>query len=533
MSVSFAVSAAKAVLAFAGAVLVCWDAWTGPSKGPRKRTAFRDRTLIATAVLALAGWWNFGLFHYPGYIHWHESFHHFLGSKYQRELGYTRLYRCVAVAEAEAGAASDVTARWIRNLETNAIEPASTALDDPSACTRHFSAERWREFAHDTHYFKGRVAAHSWRVFQMDHGYNATPVWTMTGSILTNLGPASDGLVLALALLDPMLLALMWLLIWRTFGWKPACVAAIWWGTNYAARFYWTGGAFLRADWLVWMVVAVALAYRGRMFLSGAALATSALLRLIPGILACGLVLREAARMWRERTWRPSREFTAFVGGAAVATSVLVVSSSLVNTGHLLDVSGWNALWENSRKHLADTGVNRTGLRVLVAFDPDTRMSQLQDLWVDGPLDVWYAARRRTFEARAPLFWIAVAGFVALLTRAVSRRPPWQALVLAVGLLPIIGEPTSYYYMFLLLYGLVVTEAPWAGAALCIAACLTSLPPAYFSMMDEAFVLISLIVVALVVVVTALLAFQRPAGLKACPADITPPGNRQANSPSA
>jgi hypothetical protein len=87
--------------------------------------------------------------------------------------------------------------------------------------------------------------------------------------------------------------------------------------------------------------------------------------------------------------------------------------------------------------------------------------------------------------------------------------------------------------MFLLLYGLVVTEAPWAGAALCIAACLTSLPPAYFSMMDEAFVLISLIVLALVVVVTALLAFKRPAGLKACPADITPPGHRQANAPSA
>lgn len=503
------VALAKAALALVGAGLVCWDAWARHAKEPPARKAVRDRALVATAVLALAGWWNFGLFHSPGYIHWHESFHHFLGSKYQRELGYTRLYGCVAVAEAEAGAASDVSTRWIRNLETNGIEPASTALDDPSACTRRFSPLRWRAFSADTHYFKNRVAAHSWRRFQLDHGYNATPVWTMAGGTLANLGPASDGLMFGLALIDPILLALMWVVIWAVFGWKPTCVAAIWWGTNYAARFYWTGGAFLRADWLLWMVAAVALAYRGKMFLSGAALATSALLRLFPVIVAGGLVVREAARMWRGRTWRPSHEFVSFAGGAAAATALLVVVSSLVNTGRVVDAAGWQGLWENSRKHVADTGVNRIGLRVLVAFDPDTRMSQLRELWVDGPLDVWYAARRRTFEDRAPLFWLGVAGFVALLARAVARRPPWQALVLGVGLLPIIGEPTSYYYMFLLLYGAFAIEVPWAGAALCVAAFLTSLPPAYFSMMDEAFALISLVVVGLVVVVTALLGVGR------------------------
>jgi hypothetical protein len=285
-------------------------------------------------------------------------------------------------------------------------------------------------------------------------------------------------------------------------------VAAIWWGTNYAARFYWTGGAFLRADWLFLLVLSAALARRHRMAPAGAALAGTALLRLFPGVLAGGIVIWEAARMRRARTWRPSRDFIAFATGAVAAAAVLVVASSLANTGRWLDTDGWHALLQNTRKHVAGTGTNRMGLPTLVSFDPSTRLSEIEDLWLDAPVDTWYEARRRTFEARAPVFWLFVAGYAALLARAVSGRPLWEALVLSIGLLPIIGEPTSYYYQFLLLYGLMFAENPRTGLWLCLAAFLTWLPPAVFPMQDETFAAISLVVVALVVGVTAIAAVE-------------------------
>jgi hypothetical protein len=53
---------------------------------------------------------------------------------------------------------------------------------------------------------------------QLDHGFNATPVWTLIGRPFARSVPASDSGLLLLALLDPLLIAGMLLTIAWAFG---------------------------------------------------------------------------------------------------------------------------------------------------------------------------------------------------------------------------------------------------------------------------------------------------------------------------
>ena len=59
-------------------------------------------------------------------------------------------------------------------------------------------------------------------------------------------------------------------------------VASVFWGTNTASNFYWTGGAFLRQDWIFLFIAAMCCAKKGRYFLSGFALTWASLLRVFP-----------------------------------------------------------------------------------------------------------------------------------------------------------------------------------------------------------------------------------------------------------
>ena len=156
-----------------------------------------DAALLLAGLLGAAAWTNWGQFHYPGFGHPSETFHYYLGAKYYEELQHTRLYACVAVAEAEAGV-PDVESRFLRDLETNRAIPARTVLADPEACKRRFEPARWEAFSRDVAWFRDKPTPRRWRLMQTDHGYNATPVWGWLGGLLANAGPASDARILAL-----------------------------------------------------------------------------------------------------------------------------------------------------------------------------------------------------------------------------------------------------------------------------------------------------------------------------------------------
>jgi hypothetical protein len=496
------VDAIKTAVAVAAAGLLLWGAALARRGRPRAHRRLRDGLLLALGVVGALCWWNLGKLHFPHYPHRSDNFHLYIGAKYFAELGYDRLYYCTALAEAESGAGRSVAGRRMRNLESNELESAAIALENPQRCKRHFSDTRWREFRLDVEWFRRSMPPRQWLLAQTDHGYNATPVWGILGIALANSGPVSERRMWALTLLDPLLLLGMWGCIVWAFGWRAACVCAVFWGTNYFAHFGWTGGGYLRQDWLAATLVSICLLRRGRSAAAGFALACAALLRIFPALLFVGLGLKALVAAVRGRALRPSPAHLRFAAGALLA-AVLALPLSAFVAGR----QAWLDFVENSRVHLDTPLRNHMGLKTLLSHDPAPQPRVTGDPARADPLSDWKQARRETFAGRRPAFYALAVAFLVLLARAVADREDWVATVLAIGVIPVAGELTCYYYALLLGYGLLWTERPGVGAALCALSALGWLIAGRWHFYQEIFAIGSAAVLAFVVYATVAVGF--------------------------
>ena len=182
---------AKCGVTLAAALLLAWKIH-GKRHGAGAKSRLTDPLLMVCGLLAVLSWWNFGRFYHPRYLHLHDIYHYYIGSKYFPELGYTRLYTCTAAADIEDGAGSDMPTRWIRNLATNNLELASTIAIDPAICDPYFTPARWEMFRRDVAWFRARLSPDLWNVIQLDHGYNASPAWGVLGRLLSSTGACLD-----------------------------------------------------------------------------------------------------------------------------------------------------------------------------------------------------------------------------------------------------------------------------------------------------------------------------------------------------
>jgi hypothetical protein len=486
----------KVVLATGGAALLLWSLALRVVGRPDAYKRLRDALLLALGLLGGACWWNLFEFHHEGtYFHVWDAYHYYVGAKYFRELGYTRLYRCTAIADAEDGFLEDVRQRQVRDLETNVLRGTQEILAEPEKCKEHFSEERWLGFKHDIDFFRSRAPSRLWADMQVDHGYNPTPVWGILGTTLASTGPASTSQLRVLALLDPLLLLVMWVCVGRVFGWRAMCVALLYWGTNYPGRFMWVGGAYLRQDWLAAMTIGLCLLRRGRMASTGFMLTPSALLRVFPAFILAGIALKALMEMWAGRKVALSARYRSLAVGC-IAAVVVLVPTSVVVAGSW---SAWPEFVANSRKYLDTPSTNFVGLKTVMAYNHDWRASRVvplgleQDRW-----QVWREARRRQFEERRYLFAALVFGFVILLALAVRKQEDWVAAVLGVAMIPAATEVACYYYSALLVYGLLGARREGLGAALCALAAVTGLIAKFVSSYDVRFFLISGAVVGFV-----------------------------------
>jgi hypothetical protein len=494
-----AVNAFKASVAVAAALLALLGMLFQRSLARRSRV---ERWLWAALGLAGAlGWWNLLCFHFDGgHVHTWEVYHYYVGSKYQPELGYTRLYACTALADARAGVGTPWHRRTIRDLRTNALARASEAAD-PRRCLERFTPARWSAFTRDVAYFRGRMAPSRWEAALRDHGYNATPLWGAAGKLLASSGPASDGQILLLTLIDPLLLAAMFLCIWRAFGWRALCLALVFWGTNYPARFFWNGGAFLRQGWLSLSIISICLLRQRRMFWAGAALGGAALLRVFPALLAVGLVIRAIQRARQRRCaregwcrWLGRAHRRLLLGGVTALAAALLLTSP----------ASWREFVDNSAKHVATPLTNNMGLKTLLSFAPAGRARELKDPKAAEPYARWKQTRHETYRGRRLLHGLLLAGFILLLIRAVRGQPDWVAATLSIGLIPVATELTCYYYSVLLGYALLAGERRGAktGIALSVCAALGWLCAALWPWYDELFTWLSAATLAVVGLVT-------------------------------
>lgn len=463
--------------------------------------------LAVMGLLALSAWWNVGHFHFNHYIHIHEHYHYLLGAKYGEELRFTRLYDCTTVADHQDHLGKRVTERKVRSLGTdNDMVTTAEMIAHPERCTDHFSKERWQDFRRDLRFLRGRFSKDRWDRSQTDHGYNATPVWAVAGRLITEaVGQLDWAKLYYLGALDSALLMLMWGVVWWAFGWQATCVALVFWGCNFPARYYWNGGGFLRYDYLMWLFVGISLLKRQRMFGAGMALTYATGLRIFPGFVVAALVLKALARMLRERRFVLSRAHTFFAAGCIAMILVLVPASDWAMGG----LDAWQEFATNSDKHLKTALTNNMGLKTALGWDWDSRAKFLRSDKHLDPFKDWKSARAYFYAKRAPIHYALIFLFCIILARAGEREEDWVAACLGTGLIVVAAELTCYYYCFFAAYGLLWHRRR-APAVLVLAYSATT--SALYQAMgwnDDHFAAMSLVSFVFVVGVTAHAAFGR------------------------
>ena len=332
--------------------------------------------LILVGILSFCAYFNFGRFHFGNYVHYWDTYHYYVGSKYFNELSYDRLYECASVADSEDPTLRRrVELRKIMNLRTNVLGGTTDILAHPERCKEHFTAERWEKFKKDIEFFRIHHGVKRWEEAQTDHGYNATPVWNIVGTTLANLTPASETQVRTLTMIDPAFI----------FGHRRDDLV----GVRLARAVRGSGGirhqfpvTFLLDGWGVSALGLVVLHDRGGVSsqeaeadLGGYFLAYSALLRVFPGFVFVGpvfVVVQQLLDQTKGRKWwqrlpprelpamlrRVDRGHLAVILGGALAVGTLVPLSLVTSNG----LDGYRMFLKNSEKHTVDAADELHGL---------------------------------------------------------------------------------------------------------------------------------------------------------------------------
>ncbi|HLK92150.1 MAG TPA: hypothetical protein VKZ18_19815, partial [Polyangia bacterium] len=515
-------SRVEMAIAMFALALIGWGLWLSKQGREDFKRKLRDRLLVLVGVLSFCAYWNFGSFHFGNYTHMWDTFHYYIGSKYFKELSYDRLYECVAVADSEEpGLKRRVELRKIMNLRTNMMVGTQDILAHPEECKEHFTPERWAGFKHDVAFFRNHHDIKRWEEAQTDHGYNGTPVWNIVGTTLANMAPVSEDQIWFLTRIDPLFIFGLTLMSLWAFGWRTTCVALAVFATNFPSRFYWTGGAFLRWDWLFYLVGGVCLVKKERPFLGGFFLGYSTLLRIFPLFIFSGPVLLLVRQLWGkvgvwntavpaggaakpaegpatppvekspgaspagERPWwqpepwtslqalwaRADRRLVAILGGAALSAAILVPVSLVTSNG----IAGYRAFAFNTEKHKETPLTNYMGLRTVVAYSPSEAGRVMKDDRQEDPWGPWKRQKLRTFHARFPIYVILFGLALGLLYVALRDAEPWVACSMGAMMIAVGVELTCYYYSFMFAVAFLYHKRKEAGAILLASTAATGL----------------------------------------------------------
>jgi len=434
---------------------------------------------IVLAVTAFGTYFDFGNpnVRYSEYYHRHELYHYYLGAKYFEEVVYKRLYDCTMIAEVENGRRAQIEKREFRDLRVNLIKKSvdTYIFREPELCTKHFSKERWEMFKKDIDWFYNSSRGSYWERMQQDHGYNPPPVWTMTGKALASLHAADGDYFKFLASIDVMLQAGMVLLLFWAFGFRVGAVGAIFWGCNAAANFYWTGGAFLRQDWMFLLVASLALARKRFFFLAGAALMWSALLRVFPVALFGGWVAMVLIHVIERLRGRPSidgktgllgllhPDHRRLIAGAVVALAVLVPASMATTGG----AKAYKDFYAHIQTHRHTPLTNHMGLPTILSHNWDGRMRFTRNENLDDAFQGWKEGRNRRIEKLKLVQYGVFLGFFLWIAWAVrNSRLLWIGPALSLPLVLCLTDLTCYYYSMYIAAAVLTLTRRSTGVAL-------------------------------------------------------------------
>lgn len=439
----------------------------------------KKRVALLFTVLSFATYFDFGNpnVRYSEYYHRHELYHYYLGAKYFDEIGYHYLYDCTMVAEIDNGRRAQIVDREFRDLRVNLIKQAKDTfvLSEPDRCRNKFSKERWEAFRKDVDWFYNSARGSYWERMQQDHGYNPPPLWTTQGRVIASLAPAGDGFFKLLASIDVTLQLGMVLLIHWAFGWRVGAISTIFWGCNAAANFYWTGGAFLRQDWLFFLVASVCFGRKKKHFLAGAALMWSALLRVFPALLFFGWAAMIGLYVLGRLRGRPAsdgskgllsylhRDHRRLIAGATVALAVLL-PWSLASTG---GVQTYKDFLHHIEVHKKTPLTNHMGLPTILSHNWEGRMRFTRNENLDDAFKEWKDGRN---ERKERYEWVRrgiFVGFCLWIAWALHRsRALWLGPPLSLILVFCTTDLTCYYYSMFIIAGVLAKARKPVGVTL-------------------------------------------------------------------
>jgi ABC-type proline/glycine betaine transport system permease subunit len=193
---------------------------------------------------------------------------------------------------------------------------------------------------------------------------------------------------------------------------------------------------------------------KDRYVLGGVLLAAAAMIRAFPAMavffLTVPLITWLIDAVQRERRVPDFRAllaehrpiFRALAGATACVLVLFLASGLWFGFKH-----SWGDWAHKISLHSVQPNVNHVGLRTLIQFHPGKTLNALARTGGD-----WSIEQMRTFHARKPLFFAAVALFSLLAFAACRRRDLRQVALIGMMMIPIYFYPSNYYlhYVFVL-----------------------------------------------------------------------------------
>ena len=281
--------------------------------------------LLGLALLAVGNFTNLGRWSGNSYLNANDFYHYYTGSKYTRELGYSNLYPASLVAD-------DLTNRKYERQTIREVDKAwshisvEKVLAEKGRYKGLFKGDRWQQFVKDIQFFKKRLTTNQWNYALGDNGYNATPVWTMVGGILSNIISTDNkwGMTV-LALLDVFLILAALACVWRAFGYRTLLLMVVFFGTSYIITRLHPKGAFLRTDWIMCLVMAICMLKLKHYKTAGALTAYAALSRIFPAIFIFGIGVKFIYDLVRKRSI--NRRYLAYFASFTCTICIFVIAS--------------------------------------------------------------------------------------------------------------------------------------------------------------------------------------------------------------
>lgn len=431
--------------------------------------AYSPRTKLAVGLAVAC---SFAVFHNLGtpragsFVHFGEMFHYYVGPKYFQELGYFELYNAVIVADSELG--NDFAPMpFYNDLRTYKNVKRDVALKSAERIKGLFSAERWDAFKHDIAFFKSKInkpGSPNMIFVLMDHGYNGSPVSTFLLGTITNLVPVEQ--LGGLVLIDVALVLAMIALVFRSFGFECGALFSVYFFTSLLSGQEFLSGSLLRYDWLLYIVVAVCLLDRGRYAGAAFFLTLSAMLRLFPALLFCGVgvslfqKLRAARRVDKQ-----SARFTLTAALSALALFLLPATTLGSAT------QPWREFYEKISLHGGGVYVNHLGFAGVALFEPSQlSLESFATAFRSPNPDIvrhWQEVKQHELHNKRPLMVFAALAVLASVSVLIWRRREDEShsVLWPLFLVYATSYVSSYYYTFLCLFVLLFFRRPDARSS--------------------------------------------------------------------